>query len=87
MCRNINGTVTRQMREGLIQVYHTLGEIQRQRETSDILIPKEELTQVNRQVEHLKEENAKLRKELDQIKKRNGSFTKKKDVQSHTDIY
>lgn len=74
------------MRECLIRLYYTLGEIQSQKERSETSALQKELTKVNQQVEELKKENRRLREELDHIKKKIGTvFTSRisKDIRKH----
>lgn len=72
--KNINGTVTRQMRECLIKLYCTLGEIQKQKEEMEAVALKKELAVVNKSIAELREENLKLRQELEHIKSRVGEI-------------
>lgn len=59
VCKNINGQVTQKMRECLIKLYCTLGEIQSQKERNESSILQKELSKVNEQVEVLKRERIK----------------------------
>lgn len=72
--RNINGAVTRHMRECLIKLYYTLGEVQRQRETVESSILKKELNQVNIQMKELRKENVILKRELEASKENMGGI-------------
>lgn len=58
--KNINGTVTRKMREYLICLYHTLEEIKKE----------DRIISVEKEFGELKKENQKLREELENIKRR-----------------
>lgn len=66
--KNINGNVTRKMRECLIRLYYTLGEIKNDNRTIAL---EKELEQVTLQVKELKEN--KLREKIEQVKRNIGT--------------
>lgn len=67
--KNINGTLTRQMREYLIKLYCTIGEMQKQKEKTEAGELKKQLDEMKKGMLALQEENKKLREELEQVKK------------------
>lgn len=71
--RNINGAITRQMRECLIKLYCTIKEIQTQRENAES--EKLQVEEMKRRMEEIQEENVSLRKELEQVKSKINPLT------------
>lgn len=67
--KNINGTVTRLMRECLIKIYCAIGELQSQKESTESGKLKKQLDEMKKNMDELYEENRNLRKELEEVKK------------------
>lgn len=67
--RNINDTITRQIRECLIKLYCTIGKIQTQRENPESEKVKKQLEEIKKTMVAIQEENKSLRRELEQVKK------------------
>lgn len=67
--RNINGTITRQMRANLIRIYCAIGEIQQQKDNMETEMLRTQLKDIEENIRSIKEENANLRKELEDIKR------------------
>lgn len=68
--RNINGFVTRQMREYLIKLYCSINEIKSQKENSEAGKLRKQMDEMRNKMEILQEENTNLKKELELIKSR-----------------
>lgn len=66
--KNINGTVTRQMRECLMKLYCTIGELHSQKENVEKL--KRQLEEMKKNMEEVQEENWNLWKKLEEMKKK-----------------
>lgn len=69
-CKNINGTIARQMRECLIKLYCAIGEIQRQKDNTETEKLNKQMEDMKIYLNALKEENSALKKELEEIKKK-----------------
>lgn len=66
--RNINGIVTRQMRECLIKVYCTIGEMQKRKKNTEAERLSKQLDEMKKKMQEIQEENRNLRKELELVK-------------------
>lgn len=86
--RNINGTITRQMRECLSKLYCTIGEIQTQRENPESVKLKKQLEEMKKRMEENQEGNKSLWRELEQVKNKvnvsTPSAPKRKDKSAQT---
>lgn len=67
--RNINGNTTRQMRECLMKLYCAIGELQRQKDNTETAKLKDQVKEMEDNMQTLREENIGLRKELENIKR------------------
>lgn len=67
--RNINGKVTRLMRENLIKIYCAIGELRSQKESVESGKLKKQLDEMKKNMDEIQEKNKNLRKELEEIKR------------------
>lgn len=67
--KNINGNVTRSMRENLMKIYCAIGEIRNQKESMESSKLKKQLDEMKGNMEEVQKENKELRKELEEIKR------------------
>lgn len=70
--KNINGNLARQMREYLIKLYHTIGEIQKQKGNEEYEKILKQVEEMKKSMTVLKEENKQLRQELELLRVRVG---------------